>query len=658
MTEQPSKPSVGFAEVAGAPLENTETPRGAGREDIVYITPDAPKADAPRFEGERYEALVPDTLDIAERADFAIHGLSNMADPEVDYELWIEALLRRNPPVQLHNFHDLNVAGDGFLEALPLMRAITGSDLNTDVDEGWMDSLLRMQGEDGLVYMPMLGRPWARIGREWLKGKGDPGTVDQLAAIHGQNGYIGAMTLYYSLTGDEQWKERTERNVDRMAELMVYKDDYCYYPIMAAAPGATVSPDMGQPDPDCIHEAGGLCAGHMIQALCYAYRVIGYQPALDLAGKLAVYLKDHCGCYDPDGRFLGVAHTHMHVRSMSGLLEYALLAKNSEMIEFCRKSYEYARRTGSPTVGYYPSVPGPDASYYDHASMTETSPAMEGCSAADMVSVAIKLSQGGAGDYWDDADRYIRNQFSEIQILRTDWVDRMIEDLPKTPVDEDATLDRARGYETLNPSGTRSIGAVCGVSLPNDISLRDPFDRGFVLGCCNINFSRAIPYLWDNILDYDDGTLRVNLLLNRASQWADVDSYIPYEGRVDVKVKQACSLSVRIPEWVAVEEVEATVVGHPRELAWDGRYAVIGEVEPGDVAALTFPISERTVKETMGYPFAVDYTLVIKGNTVVFIDPPGEHYPFYQRERYRENEVRWVKRQRFVSSIPTLDWHY
>ena len=658
MTDQPGKRAVGFADIAGAPLERTGTSRRTKRAKIGYISPDIPKVQAPRFEGERYEALVPDTLDIAERADFAVHGLSNMADPDEDYELWIEALLNRNPPIVLHNFHDLNVAGDGFLEALSLLRAVTGSDLNMDVDQGWMDSLLHMQGEDGLVYMPMAARPWASIGREWLKGKGDPGTGDQLAAIHGQNGYIGAMTLYFVLSGEELWKERLERNIDRMAELMVYKDDYCYYPIMAAAPGATVSPDMGKPDPDCIHEAGGLCAGHLIQALCYAYRATGYEAAFELAGKLAVYLKDHCGCYDAGGRFLGVAHTHMHVRSLSGLLEYALLADNTGMIEFCRKSYEYARLTGSPTVGFFPSVPGPDAAYYDNSMRAELSPQMEGCSAADMVSVAIKLSQGGVGDYWDDADRYIRNHFSEIQILRTDWVERMIEGLPRTPVDEDATQGSARGYETVNPSGKRSIGAVCGVTLPNDISLGHPFEQGFVLGCCNINFSRAIPYLWDNILDFYDGTLRVNLLLNRASQWADVDSYIPYEGRVDVKIKQACALSVRIPEWVAPEDAEVTVNGQPRELAWDGRYALIGEVGPGDVAALTVPITERTVKETMGYPYAVDYTLVIKGNTVVFLDPPGEHKPFYQRDRYRDNKVRWVNRQRFVSKIPALDWHY
>lgn len=52
----------------------------------------------------------------------------------------------------------------------------------------------------------------------------------------------------------------------------------------------------------------------------------------------------------------------------------------------------------------------------------------------------------------------------------------------------------------------------------------------------------------------------------------------------------------------------------------------------GDRVKLTFPIVERTVKTKLGGRL---YTLVIKGNEVVSIDPPGKHYPYYQRDHYR-----------------------
>jgi len=607
---------------------------------IAYISPEIPMVEFPPYEGESYQALVPDTLDIAERADYAIHCLTNIVDPEADYEMWWAGNLNRKPPVMYHSFHDLNIVGK-FHEALPQLRTVTGSDLNLDVDQVWAEALLHMQGEDGLIYMPIVGRPWARYQSEWLEGKGDYSDTDQLASIVANGGIVGVMGLYYLLSKDEIWKHGVERFVDRMAQLMVYKDDYCYFPIMAAKPGAKVSPDMGIIDPYCRTEAGGACAGWIIQGLCQAYLATGYEPSLALADKLSVYLKDYSGCYDKEGRFTGCAHTHLHTRPISGLLEYALITKNQEMIEFCRKSYEYAKSCGSPTVGFFPSIPGPDTTYNYATIQRYFRGGVEGCTVADMVALAIKLSQAGVADYWDEADRYIRNQFAEIQMLKTDWVDRMIEPLPPTPVDETK-------FENADRVAERNIGCCLPVTSPND-------SGGGLMHCCTGNYVRAIPYIWDNILNFQDGTLGVNLLLNRASPWADIDSYIPYDGQVDVKVKKPCKLSVRIPEWVKPEETACKVNSKARELSWNGRYAKVGEVNSGDVAALTFPISERTVKETIA---GVDYTLIIKGNTVVFIDPPGKRNPFYQRAHYRENKVRGIKCSRFVSSKPSLHWHY
>jgi len=145
---------------------------------------------------------------------------------------------------------------------------------------------------------------------------------------------------------------------------------------------------------------------------------------------------------------------------------------------------------------------------------------------------------------------------------------------------------------------------------------------------------------------HQDGKLRVNLLLNRASPWADVHSHIPYVGQVDVRAKQPVDLSVRIPEWVAPSQVRVLVNGQDREVAWDGRYAQVGQVKPGDAASLTFPISER--RETVWIE-KESYDLVVKGNDVVAIDPPGRQCPLYQREHYRQNTTRWRKVERFVS---------
>ena len=47
-----------------------------------------------------------------------------------------------------------------FMEALITCRLISGSEQNRQVEEKWVEGMLRMQGEDGLFYAPTKGRPW------------------------------------------------------------------------------------------------------------------------------------------------------------------------------------------------------------------------------------------------------------------------------------------------------------------------------------------------------------------------------------------------------------------------------------------------------------------------------------------------------------------
>lgn len=109
---------------------------------------------------------------------------------------------------------------------------------------------------------------------------------------------------------------------------------------------------------------------------------------------------------------------------------------------------------------------------------------------------------------------------------------------------------------------------------------------------------------------------------------------------------------VRIPEWVSPEEAQCRVNAKEHALPWDGRYAIVGEVKPGDVVNLSFPIAERT--DTVDIEGKA-YTLIRKGNDVVHIDPPGKILPLYQREKYRENRARIKKTTRFVAE-QQIDW--
>ena len=82
-----------------------------------------------------------------------------------------------------------------------------------------------------------------------------------------------------------------------------------------------------------------------------------------------------------------------------------------------------------------------------------------------------------------------------------------------------------------------------------------------------------------------------------------------------------------------------------RKADWDGRYAVVGEVKPGDLATITIPIAERT--DTVWIE-KERFSLVRKGNDVV--PPHGRICPLQQRKHYRVNSTRWRETDRFVSN--------
>ena len=63
---------------------------------------------------------------------------------------------------------------------------------------------------------------------------------------------------------------------------------------------------------------------------------------------------------------------------------------------------------------------------------------------------AAGLSQSGAADYWDDLDRYLRNQLTEMQMKRTDFVDRIPKEnqvpIPIRPEKGEASLDDMKRF--------------------------------------------------------------------------------------------------------------------------------------------------------------------------------------------------------------------
>ena len=218
-----------------------------------------------------------------------------------------------------------------------------------------------------------------------------------------------------------------------------------------------------------------------------------------------------------------------------------MVSGDQEMIDFAHKGFQYGMRHGDTLIGYFPE--NIDTPQLEHSEI---------CEVAYMIMLALKLTEAGVGDYWDEADRWTRNMLAEGQLLRTDWIERIPgaglkwerqSDIPRSVIDET--------YQTTERVAERNLGAFAGWPTANDWYVGA---GPGIMHCCTYRGSRVIYFLWDRILQHDNGKLRVNLLLNRASPWADVDSHIPYVGQVDVRIKQPVELWLRIPEWVQPAE--------------------------------------------------------------------------------------------------------
>ncbi len=633
---------------------------------IQYINQEIPNVSLPPSAGETYEDRVPDTYDIAERCRLAINVLTAATNRNQDHEQYFSCYIG-NPLRMSHNFSDW--CTPKYTEALALLRPITGSSLNQSVDRIWKEVILKSIGPDGLYYFPIVGKPW--YGKElwWSNGvaradgsifqlpektevqkQKEIEDVDTYAQPHAdslveQSGIrqfshpqpcgrvLNILCIHYMRDGNPIWKDTIERMIDRLLELAVRKDDYCYFPALYFEPGAKFDPD----DPRAAAPQGiqgGEINGRCIKGPALYYQLTGYEPARELAQKLTNFMRHHDGYFGPDGEFLAEQHYHAHTNYLFQMLQLAMATDNEELLRFVQKSFEWAKSSehGMSTLTGHTNE------------FARPYPRSEGCAVADMVALALKLSHAGAADYYEDAERWTRNFFDEMQLTQLVRWGRTMQ--PK----------KVRYNETTDRVAERTIGAFASWASGNEFLIGD--ERGtenLIMHCCTGNSTRTLYYIWRHILDYDEGTLRVNMLLNRASPWADIYSHVPYQGQVDVKLKQPCQqLLVHAPEWIETgsDDLSVTCSGKRRTIAWKDRYLDLGSFEPGETVEITFLISERTEKERMGEK---DFTLVIKGNTVVSVDPPGKHCPLFNREHYRASETRWREVERFV---PEESLHY
>ncbi len=624
--------------------------------------PIEPIVEFPLSQGERYQAEVPDTLDLAARAELALNCLGGMIDPDRQYEPYARVQYGQRTPWMNHQAYGCMGCAPKFAESFPLLRVMSGSELHADREGPYMGRLVAsLAPDDGLLWNPY-DQPWG---------------AGEVASVHSNGRMLRAMTAWRERDGDPAWDARLRAMARGLTRVAIDRGDYAYYPEgRAGDPSGEAGHytrdgwrDTAEPASDQVGLEGSITAyiGHQIYGLGQWCQHSGDETALNIARKLARFCMQPQFWEGEEGQAHFTFHIHARMTVLRGILEYARAADDRQAMAFVRSGYEWVLGLAMRPLGWVTHSLGFAFS--------------DSCIQADLVALGIRLSDLGLGDHWDDVDATVRNALTEQQAIRADLLEKVAAAHPERPPRAKSTHPGEESEEEVIPRTLGNFFSAPGVTA-------DPSPVALIM-CCPSNASQALYYAWEGALRHEDGTVLVNLLLNRASRWADVDSYLPYEGKVVVQSKDARRVDIRVPAWVDRARLRATIDAEPRLPAWRGNRALF-DVEPGGRLVLEFPVPETEVTvHTM--PVGLDesyvrsaqehaqhqewgfyhperiaawgrdqaYRCTLRGSTVVDISPRDEaptSYPFYLRDHLRADRAPLKTVTRFAPQRVITNW--
>ena len=580
-----------------------------------------PKSDAELFlqedltpSGPYYKAIVPDTLDLAERGHLSVRGFMNCLDPGRSYEPYQLAFFDSNPPYMSH-YGALGNNWGKVAEGIFMGRHMSGSTEGLREQTTMLKGILSLIGTNGEFAVDDSHSVWASSIRNEDIRPMDTTRVYMSLMVHNQ------------LRPSARLMRLIARMADSVCDRAKIRDDCAYLTEVASEAAGSEIGVSGNSQTMLIH-------GTALHGLSRVYDLTGEAKYLELSTKLKnLALKPEYWVPESASKATvagGHAHIEGHLHScttaLMGLLWYAGVTNDARVKEFVRGRYEYVRNCGIARIGLFG----------------------ETCIAADMTWLAIKLSDMGVGDYWEDADQYVRNQLSEQQVTSAATMKSVVASMPARAEMKDP--EYARLGATTDHVIERSVGAyLAGASNPTLIGL----DNLRWTACCWGDCPPALYAAWEAIARYDAGVAQINLLLNRASPWLDVNSYLPHEGKVMIRNKAAQRVLIRIPRWVEKEKVFAQVNDRLWGAFWFGRYLCLERLRAGDEVRIEFPMVESKETYTLPHEPPDRFTFTLRGNTVVDINPrtkaPG--YPLYEREADKRVTAPMHEVMRYVSPV-------
>jgi hypothetical protein len=519
------------------------------------------------------------TVDIRGRASLCLDQMLEMNDPRFDCVPYIGASIGEDKPHFVHHCMDYSEVLPHVIYGMTAARQLSGSTKGEAIQQRQRELFLSLLNRnDGLVYTK--DSPWNHFNPITM------GLWEQARSLY-------ALIYWYQDSKEEILTQRMDTMVaslfslsSQVGRMRVFPDKVLDDSIMRVwGPGALIDPLLKYQE-----MTGSAKAGALAEGLAW------------------FYLDERNGFFAPQGDCRGPFRPAM--AAVNGISKLACLKGDEVLIDRARAIHNHAVSMCTS----YGSTP-----CYEPA-----------CSGMELNMSALYLGRAGKEEYYDQIDRFVRNQTCEAQFLDAgEWVEgkahkgRLLE--PKfvyRNYPEDLEILPYDDYEDIIQ---RCIGGFMWCT-PNEHS----FMPASIMNCCSSHAMRSFQIVWENTLIRRLHRVDVNFHYNVDNEIGRVTSHEPSLGRVTVTLKDdAQELRIRVPEYAVRREVSVDIDGRPCDVRTEGRYICAANVRKSSAVTLNFPLCERQTTEVhyeVGAPGSgprkvATYEAWWRGNTVTAILP-------------------------------------
>jgi len=510
------------------------------------------------------QSKIPRDIDLKRMSQWAMNYLILTPRKQFNYQPVFQCHPLKCPPVPSGDDVVVNGDTDARLNwEWYYMRDISGTGAGKDIETAFHKRLIDYIEPDGGV--------WTHPGC-YNEGKINAVYKPENYVYHtwGATKILKALSEDYLRTGNTETKDLARKVMLSLKKQATWQNDsLCFF---RQGMGALNRDGSVVPNGWNIHPAP------VVEPLVTYYLATNDKEGLDFAEAYAEGIMQNIQPggirFSSDGSFkkpLGHSHATMH--ALWGVAHLGAITGKKKYIDFAKRSFDWMLSRGTGT-GWFPAMP---------SSCNET------CCISDMISNAACIAQGGYPQYYDYAERYMRNYISNLQFIVTDNFKQYYRKVngTKNPEDIEKALIELEKFQ----------GGIIGGSGLNDWEnvLLDGVSGFEMFGCCVPEGMRAIYTTWSNTIAHNPASslgpegVYVNMSFNVNSALGDVCSFMPEQGRLTVKSKVKDIFFLRPPHWISKTQVNAFINAKPVKIKWSDNYVKL-EAKPDDELTITYPL--------------------------------------------------------------------